>query len=287
MSFADYKRIKDISEGVYLNEGINEIVLHYDTFGVTWCIIRKQGDGPRIIKEAVSEKPLAMNFRGDLSIIPFDIRQTQETTYGQYRFTSAPGLEKFIFSAFGKPEVWVDGKECSLKVTGNRADGCVTYEATVTTPNKRISTVAIRIEEAWGNAGGAAIDGPIRQICGEGLLTAGDWSQTEGISTYSGGAWYRKSIRLTDIRKGQKVCLNLGKVISTAEVRINGKKAGLKLTPPWEFDITDHVKVGDNEIEVLVHNTAANYYLSVPTIYRGDTTAGLLGTVSIEIIESE
>lgn len=281
------KEIEDLSGGISLNQGINEIVLHYDKFGVTWCVIRKQGDNPRIIKEVVAEKPLAMNFRGDLSIIPFDTRQTQETTYGQYRFTSAPGLERFVFSAFGTPEVWVDGATCTLKTIGKRPDSCVTYEAIIATPNKRISTVAIRIEEVWGNGGGAAIDGPIKQICKEGLITVGDWSQTEGISTYSGGACYRKNIRLTEIAKNRKVCLKLGKVVSTAEVWVNGKKAGLKLTAPWELDITDYVKAGDNEIEVLVHNTAANYYLSVPTIYRGDTTAGLLGIVSIEITESK
>lgn len=281
------KQIKDLSAGIALNEGPNEIVLHYDTFGVTWCVIRKQGDNPRVIKELTTEKPLATNFRGDLSILPFDTRATRRTTYGQYRFTSAPGLEKFVFSAFGKPKVWVDGKACPLTTTGKRPDGCTTYEATIVTPNKRISTVAIRIEEEWGNTGGGAIDGPIKQICGEGLISIGDWSQIEGISTYSGGARYRKSIRLTELKDGQKAFLNLGKVVSTAEVQVNGKKAGLKLIAPWQFDITDHVKVGDNEIEVLVHNTAANYYLSVPTQYRGDTVAGLLGTVSVEVTDSK
>ena len=280
------KQTEDLSGSILLKEGLNEIVLHYDTFGVTWCVIRKQGDTPRILKEATAEKPLATNFRGDRSILPFDIRQTQEATYGQYRFKSAPGLEKFVFSAFGKPEVWVDGKACLLDIKGKRADGCITYEATIPNPNKRVSTVAIRIEEEWGNTGGAAIDGPIRQICGEGLIAAGDWSQIEGISTYSGGAWYRKNIQLQDIANNQRVHLNLGKVISTAEVWINGKKAGLKLTAPWLFDITDYVKAGNNKIEVLIHNTAANYYLSVPTQYRGKTTAGLLGTVSIEITEN-
>lgn len=285
--YINKKRIKDPLESISLNAGLNEIVLHYDTFGVTWCVIRKEGDNPRIIKEATAEKPLAMNFRGDCSILPFDIRQNRETTYGQYRFTSAPGLEKFIFSAFGTPEAWVDGAVCTIKIIGKRPDGCITYEATVAHPNKRISTVSIRIEEEWGNAGGAAIDGPIKQICGEGLLTAGDWSQTEGISTYSGGAWYRKNIQLPEIASNQKVYLNLGKVISTVEVRINGQKAGIKLTPPWQFDITNYVKTGDNKIEVLIHNTASNYYLSVPTQYRGNTTAGLVGTASIEITDNK
>ena len=266
-----------------LNRGTNEIVLHYDTFGVTYCVVRKAGDTPRILKEVTAEKPLATNFRGDLSLLPFDINKTEEPTYGQYRFTSSPGLKKLEFSAFGETKVWVNGTLCNLTVKEKRPDGLTRYEAVVTNPSKRISTVAISIKEPWGNAGGAAIDGPIKQTCGDGLISAGDWTQIEGLSTYSGGAWYRKNIHLEKNNR-DKVYLNLGQVVSTAEVWINKQKVGLKLTPPWRFDITEYIREGDNQIEILLYNTAANYYLSVPTMYRGSTKAGLLGTASIEIV---
>lgn len=277
------KAVSPSTSTVTLNRGTNEIVLHYDTFGVTYCVVRKAGDTPRILKEVTAEKPLATNFRGDLSLLPFDINKTEEPTYGQYRFTSAPGLKKLEFSAFGKTKVWVNGTLCNLSVKEKRPDGLTRYEAVVTNPSKRISTVAISIKEPWGNAGGAAIDGPIKQTCGDGLISAGDWTQIEGLSTYSGGAWYRKNIHL-EKNNGDKVYLNLGQVVSTAEVWINKQKAGLKLTPPWRFDITEYIREGDNQIEILLYNTAANYYLSVPTMYRGSTKAGLLGTASIEIV---
>lgn len=277
------KAVSPSTSTVTLNRGTNEIVLHYDTFGVTYCVVRKAGDTPRILKEVTAEKPLATNFRGDLSLLPFDINRTEEPTYGQYRFTSAPGLKKLEFSAFGETKVWVNGTLCNLSVKEKRPDGLTRYEAVVTNPSKRISTVAISIKEPWGNAGGAAIDGPIKQTCGDGLISAGDWTQIEGLSTYSGGAWYRKNIHL-EKNNGDKVYLNLGQVVSTAEVWINKQKAGLKLTPPWRFDITEYIREGDNQIEILLYNTAANYYLSVPTMYRGSTKAGLLGTASIEIV---
>ncbi len=277
------KTVSPSTSTVTLNRGTNEIVLHYDTFGVTYCVVRKAGDTPRILKEVTAEKPLATNFQGDLSLLPFDINKTEEPTYGQYRFTSAPGLKKLEFSAFGKTKVWVNGTLCNLSVKEKRPDGLTRYEAVVTNPSKRISTVAISIKEPWGNAGGAAIDGPIKQTCGDGLISAGDWTQIEGLSTYSGGAWYRKNIHL-EKNNGDKVYLNLGQVVSTAEVWVNKQKAGLKLTPPWRFDITEYIKEGDNQIEILLYNTAANYYLSVPTMYRGSTKAGLLGTASIEIV---
>ena len=277
------KAVSPSTSTVTLNRGTNEIVLHYDTFGVTYCVVRKAGDTPRILKEVTAEKPLATNFRGDLSLLPFDINKTEEPTYGQYRFTSAPGLKKLEFSAFGETKVWVNGTLCNLSVKEKRPDGLTRYEAVVTNPSKRISTVAISIKEPWGNAGGAAIDGPIKQTCGDGLISAGDWTQIEGLSTYSGGAWYRKNIHL-EKNNGDKVYLNLGQMVSTAEVWINKQKAGLKLTPPWRFDITEYIREGDNQIEILLYNTAANYYLSVPTMYRGSTKAGLLGTASIEIV---
>lgn len=277
------KTVSPSTSTVTLNRGTNEIVLHYDTFGVTYCVVRKAGDTPRILKEVTAEKPLATNFRGDLSLLPFDINRTEEPTYGQYRFTSAPGLKKLEFSAFGETKIWVNGALCNLSVKEKRPDGLTRYEAVVTNPSKRISTVAISIKEPWGNAGGAAIDGPIKQTCGDGLISAGDWTQIEGLSTYSGGAWYWKNIHL-EKNNGDKVYLNLGRVVSTAEVWVNKQKAGLKLTPPWRFDITEYIREGDNQIEILLYNTAANYYLSVPTMYRGSTKAGLLGTASIEIV---
>lgn len=278
--------IESISPIVTLCKGTNEIVLHYDTYGETYCVMRRVDEAPRFLEDGKIEKPLAMSFRNDLSVLPFDVNQAGKDTYGQYRFISAPGLQKIEFSAFGETKVWINGLPCSLNIIEKRSDGLTCYEAVVTNPSKRLSTVAISIKEKWGFAGGAAIDVPIRQICGEGLISTGDWAQIEGLATYSGGVWYRKNVWL-EKRDTDRIVLNLGEVVSTAEVWINKQKAGVKLTAPWRFDITEYVNDGDNQIEVLVYNTAANHYLSVPTKYRGSTKAGLLGTASIEVSHLE
>jgi hypothetical protein len=81
----------------------------------------------------------------------------------------------------------------------------------------------------------------------------------------------------------RQVSLNLGEVVASAEVRVNGHFAGVKVAPPWRLDITKFVKAGENRIEVLVCNTLANHYTTVPTRYRGQTTSGLLGPVQIEV----
>ncbi len=81
--------------------------------------------------------------------------------------------------------------------------------------------------------------------------------------------------------------LDLGKVIATAEVRVNGERAGIRVAPPWRVDVSKWVKPGDNRIEILVFNTLANHYLTIPTRYRGDLTSGLLGPVTLETTARE
>ena len=103
------------------------------------------------------------------------------------------------------------------------------------------------------------------------------------LETYSGGAWYRKSIGLTAEQASKATMLDLGNVVSSAELHVNGQLVGVKTTPPWTFDLTGHLKAGENRIEVLVCNTLANHYVTIPTHYRGETVSGLLGPVRLEV----
>ena len=75
-------------------------------------------------------------------------------------------------------------------------------------------------------------------------------------------------------------------MVSSAEVRVNGHLAGIRVAPPWRVDISEQVKPGRNRIEVLVYNTLANHYVTIPTRYRGDLTSGLLGPVTLELTAS-
>jgi hypothetical protein len=60
----------------------------------------------------------------------------------------------------------------------------------------------------------------------------------------------------------------------------------VRLAPPFTFDLTDSVHPGDNEIEVEVLNTLANYMSAGPTkyVYPGQTVSGLLGPVTLRFI---
>ncbi len=75
--------------------------------------------------------------------------------------------------------------------------------------------------------------------------------------------------------------LDLGRVIATAEVHLNGSKVGVRVAPPWRFDVTGLLKPGDNRLDVLVYSTLANHYQTIPSLYRGNPEAGLFGPVRL------
>jgi hypothetical protein len=88
-------------------------------------------------------------------------------------------------------------------------------------------------------------------------------------------------VTLTREQAAASLVLDLGRVVATAEVRVNGKLSGIRVAPPWTVDVSRQLRAGENRIEVLVYNTLANHYLTIPTRYRGDLTSGLLGPVAL------
>ena len=194
-------------------------------------------------------------------------------------------VEALEFTAFGrKPEVRADGRKCRVAEVARRSDGAVTYSAVLPRRAELPAEVSLTLTEERGYAGGAAIDGPVKLVCGVGRYTVGDWCRNDALRTYSGAAWYGRDFTLTKKPAG-RVTLDLGEVVSTARVLVNGREAGLRLTPPWRFDVTGLLQEGANRIEIRVCNTTANIFLSSPTVYRGGTKAGILGPVRIEIAE--
>ena len=71
---------------------------------------------------------------------------------------------------------------------------------------------------------------------------------------------------------------------ATAEVKVNGHLAGILVCAPWKLDISQFVKQGDNDIEILVYNTLSNHYSTIPLRYSNfpkDAISGLIGPVDI------
>jgi hypothetical protein len=207
----------------------------------------------------------------------FDMRPQVSRPAGWYRFITPPGLHSLTLPVSGTPQIWVDGME--LAIEGSAGD----WKATLAKPARSSAVVAIRIEQTRGDYGGAAFSDYIRLDCGAGEISLGDWAKSSVLETYSGIAWYRKSFQLTAAQTSSEIILDLGEVAASAEVRVNGRTAGILATPPWRLDLSAFVKPGENRVEVLVCNTLANHYVTIPTHYRGSTNSGLLGPVRLEV----
>jgi len=148
---------------------------------------------------------------------------------------------------------------------------------------QKSAEVAMKIAQAPGIYGGAALPEPVRFDCGSGKIKLGNLANNESLRTYSGGMYYRKTLTVTAQQAAAKTSiLDLGDLVSSAEVRLNGQTVGTKLTPPWKFDLSGKLHAGDNTLEVLIYNTLGNHYLTTPSKYVGRTKSGLIGPVVLE-----
>jgi hypothetical protein len=259
---------------VHLNAGANPVLLRYDHPGRGHFALEDAAAPP----DWKQTYPLSSRWYNHPGVLPFDIQPRAARPVGWYRFTAPPGLRSMTIVVRGKLQTWADGTPVRVE---RRADG--RYLATLAHPASAPVQIALRVEQERGWYGGAALPEPVALDCAPGPLPAGDWSRIDGLASYSGSAWYRKTVTLTAAQARAAVLLNLGQVAASAEVHVNGHTAGVKVAPPWKLDISRSVHPGENRIEILVYNTLANHYQTVPTRYRGSPVSGLLGPVSLEL----
>jgi hypothetical protein len=90
-------------------------------------------------------------------------------------------------------------------------------------------------------------------------LGLGGW-KGQGLPFYGNKIAYRKMVsRGADDPAGTKYVVALENWLgSLAEVRVNGKQAGLIAFAPFRLDITDALPAGENEVEVVVCGTLKN-----------------------------
>jgi hypothetical protein len=259
-----------------LKKGANALILVYDKACETYLVIRRPGS-PFMEKQTA-----AMKWWCDRAILPFDCYGNLPSS-GLFAFESAPGLQTLSLSAYGKLTVWINGKKANLITGQKKNDGLTEYTIIPKETVKTTSQVVIKVDYLPGFRAAGAFPGPIKQNCGKGLFKLGDWSETDGLKSYSGGAWYRTDFKLTDEDLKSGIEIDLGDLVSSAEVLINGKSAGIRLSSPFRYNIKNLARAGENRIEVLVYNTLSNNYVGIPTRYRGSIKSGLIGPVTINI----
>ena len=109
-----------------------------------------------------------------------------------------------------------------------------------------------------------------------------DWEEL-GLRSLGGSVTYRASVSALP-QPGVRFSLDLGTVRGTADVRVNGTLVDRLVWSPWTTEVTDHLHVGDNDIEVVVRNTLGGYLEDAsPTaaVAAGQARAGLYGPVTL------
>jgi len=118
-----------------------------------------------------------------------------------------------------------------------------------------------------------------------------DWnSKDERLFVYEGTVWFKKDFLLKKSER-KKYVLYFGAVNYDAKVYVNGKKVGEHIGgyTPFNFDITDVVRAGDNFVVVKVDNKRGKD--NVPTVnmdwwnYGGITRDVMIAEVSDTYIE--
>lgn len=89
----------------------------------------------------------------------------------------------------------------------------------------------------------------------ESEINVGSWKEQK-LPFYSHGVSYSKTIEITP---KEQVFVKLNDWDGTvAEVKVNGTSAGIIGWQPYELDISDHLKDGKNEVEVIVTGSLKN-----------------------------
>jgi hypothetical protein len=211
------------------------------------------------------------------------------------------------FAGTEKPCIQIFGEEGKMSTTifepGNYSltwnDGSIS-QVNLTTPNARLPLSGkwkINFDTSWGGPAQIEVD------------SLKSWTEFDdpGIKYYSGKATYKKTFSiLPGYLTGKKAILDLGNVLEMSSIKINGIQLPVKWSAPFQFDVTNYIKPGNNELEVQVVNLWPNRLIGdgkLPLNKRFTKTnivkfddndaekllrkSGLLGPVEITFIHNE
>lgn len=269
---------------VELKSGSNPVILKYNAVGRGYFVF----DDNQLNSGWKQSVPLSTEWYLKPSILAYNCFPSSKEHFGLYRFEAPPGARTMFVQSRTKPEAWISGNKITFQhgqlEAGRIPDpGIPLWEINFPDTVQNSLPIALRIEQLSGFYGGAAIPEPISFECSKGKIQLGDLNNNESLKTYSGGMWYRKTLYINAVQVyAYNIILDLGKVVASAEVFINGKSVGSKVSSPFKFNLTGKLEPGENRIEILVYNTLGNHYLTTPSMYIGRTNSGLIGPVRLE-----
>jgi alpha-L-rhamnosidase/Glycosyl hydrolases family 2, sugar binding domain len=261
---------------VTLREGWNRVVLRLVQAGgkrvATFAVFHSSLQTP----EQPRFMPLSPWYENSRNLI-YDCRAEGHKLVGWYRFLAPPGTQRAKLNLKAAAvEAWVNGQAVDV------ANDAIEFPK-LADAGSQVALVALRVEHLPGYYEGAAIEAPVAFECTRGQIPLGDWSPL-GLETYSGGIKYMRRVHLAKEQLEHRITLDLGDVRTSAEVTVNGRSRGVRLAKPFVFDVSEALQAGDNEIQVEVLNTLANYMSASHSryVYDGQTVSGLLGPATLQ-----
>ncbi|WP_083273078.1 glycosyl hydrolase [Alteromonas confluentis] len=131
-------------------------------------------------------------------------------------------------------------------------------------------------------------------------LSAGNWAESDdtGIRYFSGTASYTQSFNIDKAMQGKPVQLHIEDVRDVVEVVVNGQVVNTLWKPPFDVDVSDYLKAGENTVTLNITNLWVNrligdaqpdvkqkYTFTTLPAYVPDAPlrpSGLLGDVSLK-----
>lgn len=171
-----------------------------------------------------------------------------ETLSLHSRQAAAPSGAQLVYGKQGTLEL-ISAREGNYLVQTARGNARVKVEGTL---------APITLDDAWevsfppGRGAPAQITLP--------KLISWPLHTEPGIRYFSGTAVYSRKLVVAQelLAAGGRFHLDLGDVQVLAEVQINGRNLGVLWKPPFRVDLTDNLKVGENDLRIAVTNLWPN-----------------------------
>jgi hypothetical protein len=206
---------------------------------------------------------------GDRQLAPV-YRPMEQST--EVDLSLAPGGSMFVVFRKPLPPVWIasmqaaEGKLLYPPLDFKRQGPSYlfnqsgTFTATTSTGAKQSLTipelVTIPLSGPW-QVDFTPSYGPSFQRSFEQLSSWSDSAESE-IKYFSGPATYRCDFAVPSKQSSARWTLDLGEVCDLAEVRLNGKLAGILWAGLFQTDVTDLLQPGINKLEITVANRWVN-----------------------------
>jgi hypothetical protein len=113
-----------------------------------------------------------------------------------------------------------------------------------------IETVGGRWKISWSD-----YNGILHQISGDTLKS---WTEWPELGLFSGIVSYKTSFFIYPGEKNKQWEIDVGEIHESAEVFVNGEKAGCVWTTPFRLNISGYLKNGSNILELRVANKSQN-----------------------------